>query len=120
MKTCSKCKQIKSLDNFYNKPDRKGTASECKQCFNSYCVQRWIDKKKEAIEYKGGCCNRCGYDKHYAAMQFHHIDPTTKDVGWNKLRLRSWDKITLELDKCELLCANCHAIEHSNYKSLSS
>ena len=75
-------------------------------------VQRWIKRKKKAIEYKGGCCSSCGYDKYYGALHFHHKNPENKDVNWTKLRLRSWDKIVLELDKCELLCANCHAEAH--------
>lgn len=49
----------------------------------------------------------------YPAMHFHHRDGEMKDVSWTKLRLRSWDKIVLELDKCDLVCANCHAIIHS-------
>ena len=75
-------------------------------------VERWIRIKKKAIEYKGGCCSRCGYDKYYGSLQFHHRNPEEKDVNWTKLRLRSWDKITFELDKCDLLCANCHGEVH--------
>lgn len=79
-------------------------------------IFRWRKIKQRAIEYKGGCCISCGYDKHPAALQFHHTDAETKEVNWTKLRLRSWDKIILELDKCILLCANCHAITHSTSK----
>lgn len=75
-------------------------------------VQRWIKIKEKAIAYKGGCCACCGYNKFYGALEFHHTDPTQKDVDWGKLRLRSWDKITSELDKCVMLCANCHREEH--------
>ncbi len=77
---------------------------------------RWRSIKVKALAYKGGKCVECGYDKHPAALQFHHNDPATKDVSWNKLRLRSWNKITLELDKCFLLCANCHSVVHSKSK----
>ena len=76
-------------------------------------IMRWRRIKVKAIEYKGGACCFCGYKGHPAALQFHHEDPLQKDVAWNKLRLRSWDKITYELDKCVLLCANCHAVVHS-------
>ena len=80
-------------------------------------VQRWIRIKKKAIDYKGGHCSRCCYDKYYGALQFHHRNPEEKDVNWTKLRLRSWDKITEELDKCDLLCANCHAEVHNEIRS---
>ena len=80
-------------------------------------VERWIGIKKKAIEYKGGCCQRCGYNTYYGAIQFHHRDPTKKEVSWTKLRLRSWEKITFELDKCDILCANCHAEVHHELRS---
>lgn len=75
-------------------------------------IQRWIRRKKEAIEYKGGACSRCGYDKYYGALGFHHRDPSTKRWDWNKLRLRKWSDVLSELDVCDLLCANCHMEEH--------
>jgi predicted HNH restriction endonuclease len=78
-----------------------------------YQVNRWREIKKKAVELMGGKCCKCGFDAHPSALQFHHLDAETKDVSWNKLRLRSWDKIVSELKKCIMLCANCHAIEHA-------
>lgn len=75
-------------------------------------IQRWIKRKIKAIEYLGGECARCGYNKYYGALHFHHKDPATKTADWGKIRLWSWPKVLLELDSCELLCANCHAEEH--------
>lgn len=83
-------------------------------------IQRWIKIKKKAIAYKGGACEFCGYSKHYGALEFHHKNPEEKDVTWTKLRLRSWDRIVVELDKCTLLCANCHREEHHRLHTLSS
>jgi hypothetical protein len=60
----------------------------------------------------------CGVKYPLPAMQFHHRDSNKKDVTWTKLRLRSWDKVIKELDGCDLLCANCHAIKHSKYHLL--
>lgn len=114
MKTCTKCQQTKPTTDFYAQTDRKNGASYCKSCFNSYCQERWTKRKLKAISYLGGCCRDCGYSSHHAALQFHHIDPTTKEFMWNKMRLLSWAKTVAELDKCELLCANCHAIRHSS------
>lgn len=76
-------------------------------------VARWIRRKKTAVEYKGGKCIDCGFTGHYAAYQFHHRDPYTKLYDWNKLRLHKWETVHAELDKCDLLCANCHSIRHA-------
>lgn len=76
-------------------------------------IQRWIRRKKLAVQYLGGECSVCGYQKYYGALHFHHKDPETKDMTWTKLRLHSWDRVLQELDKCELLCANCHAEIHA-------
>ena len=113
MKTCPKCNTPKELSEFYTKGNKKNGSSYCRKCFNSYCVDRWIQKKKDAVDYKGGKCSKCGYNEHYAALQFHHLNPSEKEYSWNKLRLMSWDKIKKELDKCIILCANCHSIQHS-------
>jgi len=84
--------------------------------YNAYMreyMRRWYIKRKlDAVAYKGGECVRCGYDKCPAAMVFHHRDPGEKEVDWKRLRRWSWDKVTAELDKCDLLCANCHHEEH--------
>ncbi len=77
-----------------------------------YVSDRQLRLKIQAIEYKGGKCQKCGYDKCYAALEFHHRDPNEKEVSWKKLRSRSWKRIEEELDKCDLLCANCHREEH--------
>ena len=116
-KVCSKCKEIKSHDDFYQKPDRKNGASECKKCFNAYCTRRWINTKIRAIEYKGSSCENCGKSYPvlpYPVFDFHHIVPSEKDVDWSKLRRRSWSRIVKELDKCKLLCSNCHRMHHHN------
>lgn len=83
-------------------------------------MERWKERKAKAVEYKGGCCQHCGYDKSLYAMDFHHTDPKQKELGWNKMRLKSWDKVKEELDKCVLLCSNCHREEHERLFALSS
>jgi hypothetical protein len=76
-------------------------------------VKRWIDRKLAAIDYKGGKCCDCGFTGYYGVFHFHHRDPSQKLADWSKIRLWSWDKVQAELDKCDLLCANCHAIRHA-------
>jgi len=60
----------------------------------------------------GGCCAKCGYNKCPDVLEFHHLDESTKDFDWGKLRLRSKETILTELDKCTMLCANCHRETH--------
>lgn len=83
-----------------------------------YVSYRYLKLKIRALEYKGGKCLRCGYDKCYSALQFHHRDPSEKEMDWKYLRKRSWDFIKLELDKCDLLCSNCHAEVHHDDEKL--
>ena len=90
----------------------KNMSQEEKDLFNSYCVKRWQKRKSDAIEYKGGKCYNCGYDKCDAALEFHHTDPSKKEASWNKMRLWGEQRLKDELDKCVLLCANCHREAH--------
>ena len=75
---------------------------------------------KMAIEYKGGKCILCGYDKCSRALEFHHVNPEEKEFGISKDgATRSWEKVKIELDKCVLLCANCHREVESGLVNLS-
>lgn len=68
--------------------------------------------KLQAVEYKGGCCEKCGYKKTISALVFHHLNPEEKDFGIGNGNSRSWEVVKPELDKCILLCSNCHAEVH--------
>ena len=86
----------------------------CSKC-RSYAVQkrRWRTKEM-AVEYKGGKCQVCGYNKCIGALEFHHLNPEEKDFGIGaKGYTRSFDKVKTELDKCILVCSNCHKEIHS-------
>lgn len=69
--------------------------------------------KAAAIKYLGGKCQKCGWEGNQAAFQFHHLIPNQKDFIIGNAANKNWDFIEKELKKCTLLCANCHAIEHS-------
>lgn len=71
-------------------------------------------KKLWAIEYKGGRCERCGYSKCHAALDFHHLDPNEKDL--ERFTGVSIEKMKIELDKCILVCSNCHREIHSDLR----
>ena len=59
------------------------------------------------MEYKGGKCIVCGYNRCITALEFHHLDPSEKDFAIGGKTI-AWDKLKVELDKCVLVCANCH------------
>ena len=62
-----------------------------------------------AIEYKGSKCQICRYDTYQGALDLHHLNPKDKEFALShKGYTRSWQKVKAELDKCVLLCANCH------------
>ncbi|MBM3244609.1 MAG: hypothetical protein FJZ15_02305 [Candidatus Omnitrophica bacterium] len=70
--------------------------------------------RQMAIEYKGGKCSVCGYDNCIEALEFHHTNSSGKDFSISeKGYTRSWAKVKEELDKCMLLCANCHREIHA-------
>jgi 5-methylcytosine-specific restriction endonuclease McrA len=112
MKKCYVCLEEKDDIFFYKKGKR--LQSKCKSCHNKYCIQRWKKRKHKAVTYKGGKCVECGYNKCVGALEFHHINPDEKDMDWNDMRKTSWSKIEKELDKCVLLCSNCHKEKHYN------
>jgi hypothetical protein len=73
-----------------------------------------LNRQQRAVEYKGGKCQICGYSKCSRALEFHHIDPNAKEFGISsKAHSTAWDKLCKELDKCALLCANCHREVHA-------
>jgi hypothetical protein len=65
--------------------------------------------KLAAIKLERGCC-KCGYNTHPAALHFNHIDPSTKSFNIGSNGSKSLEELILETEKCEVLCANCHAI----------
>ena len=64
--------------------------------------------KLMAIEHKGGKCQVCGYNKYPGALDFHHISGKKSFNLGHKGYTHSWQTVLKELDKCLLVCANCH------------
>jgi hypothetical protein len=82
----------------------------CSKC-NVEAVERRRRKVKQILIVEaGGECVVCGYSRHPAALQFHHLDPSTKSFGLGVRGItRSLASLRAEAAKCVLLCANCHA-----------
>ncbi|MDO8558440.1 MAG: hypothetical protein Q7S09_04625 [bacterium] len=75
--------------------------------------------KMLAVEYKGGKCQVCGYKKCIWALDLHHRNPASKEFAiGDKGYTRSWDAIKRELDKCILVCANCHREIEASFTQL--
>ena len=89
-------------------------SDEAKENSKIYRLKRRAMLKIRSVEYKGGECNLCGYKKCIQALDFHHINPSEKDFTISCKYNLSWDKIKNELDKCILVCSNCHREIHSD------
>ncbi len=79
----------------------------------NYIILRLQKHKMLAIEKLGGACLLCGYNKSPDSLTFHHKEPSQKkfQISGNGLA-KKWNKIELELEKCLLLCQNCHRELH--------
>lgn len=76
-------------------------------------------KKQELLaEYIGGIkCSKCGFTHtSFVPFDFHHINPKEKDASISDAINRSWNNLIKEVDKCILLCSNCHRIEHERLR----
>lgn len=69
--------------------------------------------KQRCVYVLGDKCQCCGYDKCITALEFHHLDPTEKELTFGTNTNRSWETVRAELPKCILVCANCHREIHS-------
>lgn len=91
---------------------RKRIKTRCRKCHAKEQVNRFREYKRLAVEYKGGKCIKCGYDKCLACLDFHHPDPSQKDPRWRMMRNWTFENVKCELDKCWLVCRNCHGEIH--------
>lgn len=108
-KICTYCKKTKPTSEFYK--NGKGFHSGCKDCLSIYYGERQRRIKRMCIEYKGGKCSVCGYSKNAGALEFHHTEPNKKEFIISK-KLTTIENLKPELDKCILVCRNCHAEIH--------
>lgn len=110
---CPKCGVVKTKENSFMRADRPANyQAYCKQCNNIVVKNALRVFKQKCIDYKGGKCELCGYDKCIAALEFHHLDPSKKEFGIAQAKRSHWNEVQLELNKCKMLCANCHRETH--------
>ena len=149
-KICTKCKEKKELDCFYYVKNRDITTSRCKKCTNeitkktSYKYKKYyieynkkyreknkekskkhyIKKKIEWIKFISNItdikCKKCGYNKYFDALDFHHVDPQKKENILSVLTKQVLSeerkfKVKEELEKGYFLCATCHREIHKKF-----
>lgn len=110
----------------WNKENRKANIDKLNQQCKEYKRKNKIKlrnqrrkliktKKQKLVDYKGGKCSVCGFDKHLSALDFHHINPNNKEFEIGHNLGYTLDRLKKETDKCILICANCHRELHSLY-----
>jgi hypothetical protein len=146
---CNKCKSLKTkilikcknCDDEITKSNNTGLCRTCKS--SSVAEERQLNfqpqiKSKEyqrravkehrlkskiaLLEYKGNKCECCGYNKVNSALEFHHLDSKTKlfNISSSQVKKRSQEELFREIDKCILLCANCHRELHFSITRLKT
>ena len=94
-------------------PDRRKYADRA-DYLKLAVAKRRRDVRKKLVEYKGGSCVICGYNKCIDALDLHHMNAKEKEFGISSKGLtRAWSSVQKEADKCVLLCANCHREIHA-------
>jgi transcription elongation factor Elf1 len=123
-KTCPKCGFTKAADCFAKRSRNHATLhSYCKECMYKADKERreanpekarertakYVKKRQEFIDnYKAeNGCSECGYKKNLAALHFHHLDSAMKELQISSSQ--GLPRIKKEMEKCIILCANCHA-----------
>jgi hypothetical protein len=118
-KQCCICKKVLPAESFHKRTQNTtGLASMCKSCSVEYKREERKEFKLLCLEHSDTKCAVCGYDEHWAVLQFHHRNPEEKcfEIGRYKESKTKGGIIPpdlqAELDKCMVVCANCHSIIH--------
>lgn len=110
------CK-IHGLTKFVKRTDNR---MRCLKCASEAVSRNRRKKRETLVQEAGGACKLCGYSRYIGALQFHHVDPTTKLFGLSaEKQTASLAKLREEAAKCVLLCANCHAEVEAGIAQLS-
>ena len=100
-------------ENFY------GHAKQtCSKCHNLITTTAGKNNRLFAIDYLGGKCKNCNFDKYTCSLDIHHLDPSIKDKNFKYMRGWKKERILNEIKNCVLLCRNCHAAVHAGFIKL--
>jgi hypothetical protein len=127
MKRCGRCGETKPVEEFHRWARRDGRQAWCKACRKTYDAayfqrnhdKRLAQKRRNGVEFmqwyrslkEGQPCTDCGGVFPSGAMQWDHLPGSDKVASLGDLaRKRSRRLVLIEIAKCELVCAICHAI----------
>lgn len=122
---CPGCETFQSIDNFH-KSSSRGYQIYCKLCRKEIDADYYLKNKNKRIKQtdtwykeftkwarnlKNAPCTDCGIQYHPVCMQWDHLPEYEKlDSIANIVKSGSKAKVLAEIEKCELVCANCHAL----------
>ena len=135
-KVCKECGETKPLSAFHpNKQCSKGVVGTCRSCTGQR-ISQWYkenrnrrqeiantknqQRKQKAVDYFGGKCADCDQTFPNCVFQFHHLDPSKKDINPSGAMARNENSMWIELKKCIMLCANCHIIRHRGKEGVNA
>ena len=114
-KICTKCKRELSIDQFYWRNKAKGIRrADCKDCHNGYVKIKYQERQNKIEEFKSQLkCAKCGEMRGYV-LDLHHLNPEEKDRTVSRMisNNASDEIIQKEINKCIVLCSNCHREFH--------
>ena len=137
-KPCSKCFTIKPLEDFAFKNKATGRRNAvCKACHKIYRDNHYRNNKRKNVRrtskrretlrewvntYKKERSCACCSESFYRCLEFHHLNPDEKDLAVADAINNGWSikRIQKEIDKCILVCANCHVKIHAGLISISA
>ena len=113
-KICTKCGIEKPITDFHKAgltaTGKQRYRSTCKLCANKVEAERYQQKRNFINNHKDKCA-KCGDTRQYV-LDFHHRDETEKEFTIGKLKKKDCQVLQNEINKCILLCANCHREFH--------
>lgn len=135
LKLCAKCNIEKQLQDFRkDRSNNDGYRYECKVCSRAqqngvYAIKygakaiirnraRYKERADFVSEYKlAHPCKVCG-EAEIACLDFHHLDPNEKEHLVSSMMGRNMEKLVEEINKCVVLCSNCHRKVHAGILTL--
>ena len=114
---CKFCDETE-LDKMMNKGGGRKSHTLCKSCHNIRTIERGRRNKLAYIQYKGGKCAKCSYDKCSDALEFHHLDPTQKDPTFKSIRYWGLEKARANLKELGAPEPALPPFDESNFESM--